>query len=57
MDELFSDGTKDEEKKSVEHCRDSDFKYYIFYVTGQEYTYTDYENIPRDNAVSSINKI
>lgn len=41
------DGFKD----SIKHCANSDFKYYIYYVTDYIYTFNnDYKY--RDNAVS-----
>ena len=56
MDDLLPKGLPlevgDGEKDSLEYCKDSDFKYYIFYVSDLEYNYTDYEYIPKDNAVS-----
>ena len=36
--------------ESIEHCRDSDYKYFIHYVAGQNYTFNQFIN--RDNAVS-----
>lgn len=46
-----------DERESIEHCRDSDYKYFIHYVAGQNYTFNQFIN--RDNAVSNkkyINK-
>ena len=40
-----------EELESIEHCRDSDYKYFIHYVAGQNYTFNQFIN--RDNAVKS----
>ena len=37
------------EKESIEHCKDSDYKYFIHYVVGQNYTFNQFIN--RDNAV------
>ena len=38
-----------EERESIQHCRDSNYKYFIHYVSGQTYTFTQFIN--RDNAV------
>ena len=47
MKDFLTDLPKNED---IEYCEDSDFKYFIFYVTGQEY---DYPGDPLiDNAVS-----
>ena len=46
-----------DEIESIEHCRDSDYKYFIHYVAGQNYSFSQFIN--RDNAVSNkkyINK-
>ena len=42
-----------DEKDSIKHCKNSDYKYFIYYVTGQNYTFDEYINY--DNAVSNIN--
>jgi hypothetical protein len=41
------------ELESIEHCRHSDYKYFIFYVSGQNYTFNQFVN--RDNAVRKSN--
>ena len=41
-----------EEKESIEHCRDSNYKYFIHYVGGLNYTFKQFIN--RDNAVRII---
>ena len=46
-DTLISDET---EREDFVHCKRSDFKYLIFHVTGENYTFT--EEIYEDNAVS-----
>ena len=38
-----------EERKSIEHCRSSAYKYFIHYVSGQNETFLQFIN--RDNAV------
>ena len=38
-----------DDRDSLEHCRDSDYKYFIHYVAGQTYTFSQFIN--RDNAV------
>ena len=40
------------EEESIKHCKNSDYKYFIYYVTGQNYTFDQYINY--DNAVSNI---
>ena len=40
------------EEDSIKHCKNSDYKYFIYYVTGQNYTFDQYINY--DNAVSNI---
>jgi hypothetical protein len=41
-----------EERKSIEHCRISAYKYFIHYVSGQNETFLQFIN--RDNAVRFI---
>ncbi len=41
-----------EEKDDFKHCKSSDFKYLIYHVTGENYTFTQENNINNDNAVS-----
>ena len=41
-----------EEKDDFKHCKSSDFKYLIYHVTGEKYTFTQENNINNDNAVS-----
>ena len=44
---------KDEtERDDFVHCKRSDFKYLIYHVTGQPYTFTQESNMNYDNAVS-----
>ena len=38
-----------EEVDSIEHCRNSDYKYFIHYVAGETYTFKQFIN--EDNAV------
>ena len=40
------------EEDSIKHCKNSNYKYFIYYVTGQNYTFDQYINY--DNAVSNI---
>ena len=42
----------DTEKKDFKHCKNSDYKYLIYHVTGENYTFTQEENMNYDNAVS-----
>ena len=42
-----------DEKESIEHCKDSDYKYFIHYVAGQNYTFNQFIN--KDNAVRYFN--
>lgn len=54
MDKLESDFViTDQSGKSLEHCKDSDFKYYIYYISGYQYSYPEVKY--PDNAVS-LNK-
>ena len=49
----YDDSQRDtEEIDSIDHCRDSDYKYFIHYVTGQNYTFSQFIN--KDNAVINI---
>ena len=48
-DTLISDET---ERDDFVHCKRSDFKYLIYHVTGENYTFTQENNINNDNAVS-----
>ncbi len=41
------------EWESIEHCKDSDYKYFIHYVAGQNYTFNQFIN--KDNAVRYFN--
>ena len=41
-----------DEVESVEHCAKSDFKYYILYITGHDFSFKNLSYIYRDNAVS-----
>ena len=41
-----------EERESIEHCRNSNYKYFIHYVGGLNYTFKQFIN--RDNAVRNI---
>ena len=50
MDSLFYGNPDEYGKSSIEHCKNSDFKYYIYYITGYNYTYPD--EIYPDNGVS-----
>jgi hypothetical protein len=43
----------EEERKSLNHCKRSDYKYYIHFVGGLNYTFTQFIN--KDNAVRNIN--
>lgn len=47
----------DEEQDSIAHCRNSDYKYFIHYVTGEKYTFSKLSLINQDNAVRIILKI
>ena len=40
------------EKDSIKHCINSDYKYFISYTTGQNYEFNEYIN--KGNAVSNI---
>ena len=44
-----------EEKESINHCVNSDYKYFIFYVTGQTYEFKEYIN--EGNAQPLINEL
>jgi len=44
-----------EEKESIEHCVISDYKYFIFYITGQTYEFKEYIN--EGNAQPLINEL
>lgn len=39
----------DEERESLEHCRDSNYKYFIHHVSGEIFTFSQFIN--KDNAV------
>ena len=54
-EDIYYDDSKreSEEKKSIKHCRNSDYKYFIFYITGQTYNFSK-KYINEDNAVSFI---
>ena len=41
----------EDEQDSIDHCRNSDYKYFIHYVTGENYTFTKGSLINKDNAV------
>ena len=41
-----------DKRSELEHCINSDFKYYIFYITGYNYTFPGYRLMSDDNAVS-----
>ena len=43
--------TDTEEKKSLEKCEDSDYKYFIHFVSGNDVTFERFIN--KDNAVST----
>ena len=45
-------GRNPEEQQSINHCRNSDYKYFIFYVEGQSYEFKEF--IERSSAVSNI---
>ena len=45
-------GRGDEERESLEKCEDSDYKYFIHFVSGNNVTFEKYIN--KDNAVSYI---
>ena len=47
----ISSRSNTDDRESIENCRDSDYKYFIHYVTGQNYTFNQFIN--RDNAVSN----
>ena len=47
----ISSRSNTDDRESIEHCRDSDYKYFIHYVAGQNYTFNQFIN--RDNAVSN----
>ena len=42
----------EDERDDFKHCKRSDFKYLIFHVTGENYTFTQESNMNYDNAVS-----
>ena len=48
-DTLISDET---ERDDFVHCKRSNFKYLIYHVTGENYTFTQESNMNYDNAVS-----
>ena len=41
------------ERESIEHCKDSDYKYFIHYVAGENFTFNQFIN--QDNAVRYFN--
>ena len=41
----------EDEQDSIAHCRNSDYKYFIHYVTGENYTFPKGSLINKDNAV------
>ena len=41
-----------DKRSELEHCINSDFKYYIVYITGYNYTFPGYRLMSDDNAVS-----
>ena len=47
-------GQNDEEKESIEHCDSSDYKYKIFFASGQHHEFNQNGSINIYNAVSSI---
>ena len=47
-------GQNDEEKESIEHCDSSDYKYKIFFASGQHHEFAQNDSINIYNAVSSI---
>ena len=47
-DTLISDET---EREDFVHCKRSNFKYLIYHVTGENYTFTQESNMNYDNAV------
>lgn len=42
-------GRTNDEKESIKHCINSDYKYFISYITGQYYEFNEYIN--KGNAV------
>lgn len=46
-------GRDSSELDSIEHCKRTDYKYKIFYATGQNYTFNQFIN--RDDAVRKSN--
>ena len=50
----FRNDTDPKEQDSIDHCKDSDYKYKIFYAVGQTYIYPDLDSIDDINAVSRI---
>ena len=40
------------ERDDFEHCKNSNFKYLIYHVTGEYYNFTQKNNMNYDNAVS-----
>ena len=53
--EYDSSRLTNEELDSLNHCINSDYKYFIFYTTGQTYEFKEYIN--EGNAVSKNKKI
>jgi len=53
--EYDDSGRTPEEKESIEHCVISDYKYFIFYTTGQTYEFKEYIN--EGNAQPLINEL
>ena len=51
-DVKYDDSNRDpEERKSINHCRNSDYKYFIIYVSGYNYDFGE-QNAYEGNSVS-----
>lgn len=47
----YDDSKRIGEEDSIAHCRNSNYKYFIHYVTGENYTFNKISLINQDNAV------
>ena len=50
----FNRAGEGDEKKSIKHCKNSDYKYKIFYAVGRNFTFTNNKLIDNKHDAVSI---